>query len=178
VSSNGLSITDSALLISVVSYAFVLLAGYRIMLLLFGELEAFGALAAVGPVRTPARLSDSAFSDPPGLAILLTAFWLLARYAKEPEKRARLAFMAGWAAGIGVATRYALASLVVIGALLYSFARPTGSATPCSFSYPPASSHSGRVAQPQHPAWLGVAPLPALEIQPLEECPRLQWRLP
>jgi len=58
------------------------------------------------------------------LAILLTAFWLLARYAKEPEKRARLAFMAGWAAGIGVATRYALASLVVIGAL-FIFLRAT-----------------------------------------------------
>jgi hypothetical protein len=70
VSQTGLSITDSALLISVVSYAFVLLAGYRIMLLLFGELEAFGALLLLALYAPLRDFSDSAFSDPPGLAIL------------------------------------------------------------------------------------------------------------
>src|SRR3954463_16579011 len=44
VSQTGLPITDSALLISVVSYAFALVAGYRAVLLLFGETEALGAL--------------------------------------------------------------------------------------------------------------------------------------
>jgi Dolichyl-phosphate-mannose-protein mannosyltransferase len=117
VSQTGLSITDSALLISVVSYAFALLAGYRVILLLFGETEALGALlllAAYAPLR---NFSDSAFSDPPGIAMLFSTFWLLARYAKEPEKRARQAFLAGCIAGVGVATRYALAPLVAIGAL-------------------------------------------------------------
>jgi len=117
VSRAGLSITDSALLISVFSYAFVLLAGYRLVLLLFGEREAFGALLLLALYAPLRDFSHSAFSDPPGLAILFTAFWLLARYAAEPEKRARLAFLAGSAAGIAVATRYALAPLVVIGAL-------------------------------------------------------------
>jgi hypothetical protein len=117
VSQTGLSITDSALLISVVSYAFALVAGYRAVLLLFGETEALGALVLLALYAPLRNFSDSAFSDPPGIAILLTAFWVLGRYAREPDERARLAFLAGWIAAIGVATRYALAPLVAIGAL-------------------------------------------------------------
>ncbi len=116
-SQTGLSITDSALLISIISYAFVLLAGYRLVLLLYGEREAVGALLLLALYAPLRDFSDSAFSDPPGLAILFAALWLLARYAVEPQKRARLAFLAGSAAGIAVATRYALAPLVFIGAL-------------------------------------------------------------
>ena len=124
VSQTGLSITDSALLISVVSYAFALLAGYRAVLLLFGEAEALAALLLLALYAPLRNFSDSAFSDLPGTAILLSAFWVLARYAREPEKRARLAFLAGWVTAVGVGTRYALAPLVAIGAL-FVFIRAT-----------------------------------------------------
>jgi hypothetical protein len=121
VSQTGLSTTDSALLISVVSYAFALVAGYRAVLLLFGATEALGALVLLALYAPLRNFSDSAFSDPPGIAILLSAFWVLGRYAREPDKRVRLAFLAGWIAAIGVATRYALAPLVAIGALFVFF---------------------------------------------------------
>jgi Dolichyl-phosphate-mannose-protein mannosyltransferase len=124
VSQTGLSITDSALLISVVSYAFALLAGYRAVLLLFGETEALGALLLLALYAPLRNFSDSAFSDLPGIAVLLSAFWALARYAHEPDKRARLALLAGWIAAVGVGTRYALAPLVAIGGL-FVFIRAT-----------------------------------------------------
>jgi len=124
VSQTGLSITDSALLISVVSYAFALVAGYRAVLLLFGETEALAALLLLALYAPLRNFSDSAFSDPPGIAILLSTFWVLARYVHEPERRAQLAFLAGWIAAVGVGTRYALAPLVAIGGL-FVFIRAT-----------------------------------------------------
>lgn len=124
VSQIGLSFTDAALLISVVSYGVALLAGYRAVLLLFGATEALGAvllLASYAPLRD---FSDSAFSDPPGTALMLMAFWVLARYANGSGRRAHLALLAGWIAALGVATRYALAPLVAIAGL-FVFIRAT-----------------------------------------------------
>jgi hypothetical protein len=124
VSQAGLSLTDSALLISVVSYALALVAGYRAVLLLFGETEALGALlllAAYSPLRD---FSDSAFSDPPGIALMLAAFWVLAHYSNRPRRRAHLALLAGWIAACGVATRYALAPLLAVAGL-FVFVRAT-----------------------------------------------------
>jgi hypothetical protein len=124
VSQAGLSVTDSALLISVVSYALALVAAYRAVLLLFGATEALGALLLLASFAPLRDFSDSAFSDPPAIALMLVAFWVLARYANGPGKRAHLALLAGWIAAFGVATRYALAPLVVIAGL-FVFSRAT-----------------------------------------------------
>lgn len=124
VSQSGLSLTDSALVISVVSYALALVAGYRAVLLLFGATEALGAailLASYSPLRD---FSDSAFSDPPAVALMLTAFWVLAHYSNRPRRRAHLASLAGWIGALGVATRYALAPLPAIAGL-FVFIRAT-----------------------------------------------------
>jgi len=51
-----------------------------------------------------------------------------------------------------------LASVVVIGALfIFPFRATNRNPRRVLFSYPRLHRHSGRVAQPQHPAWLGVA---------------------
>jgi hypothetical protein len=124
VSQTGLSLADSALLIAVVSYALALVAAYRAVLLLFGRTEALGAvllLASYAPLRD---FSASAFSDPPGIALLLTAFWVLAHYSNRPRKRAHLALLGGWIAASAVATRYALAPALAIAGL-FVFIRAT-----------------------------------------------------
>jgi Dolichyl-phosphate-mannose-protein mannosyltransferase len=115
-SHTGLSITDAALVISGVCYGFTLLASYFIAARLFGRREALATvllLALYAPLRD---FSRSAFSDPLGLALMLGAYWLLASYGASQPKRPALAAVAGLVAATAVATRYALAPLVVVGA--------------------------------------------------------------
>jgi hypothetical protein len=112
----GLPATDAGVLISVVCYGFILLAAYAIAARLFGAPEALAAvllLALFAPLRD---FSQSAFSEPAGLALMFASFWLLAAYAGAAANRARLAALAGLAAGTAVGTRYALAPLVIVGA--------------------------------------------------------------
>jgi len=116
VSRAGLSTTEAGVLISVLCYGFVLVAGYQIAGHFFGEREALAAttlLALFAPLR---EFSQSAFSEPMGLALAFGAFWLLALHADAPAGNARLAVFAGLVAGVACATRYALAPLIAAGA--------------------------------------------------------------
>jgi len=113
----GLSVTDAALAISVIAYGLVLLGTYFIAARLFGRPEGLAAvllLALYAPLRD---FSDSAFSESMGLALMFACVGLLTRYAATPGGRQPLLpILAGCLAASAVATRYALAPLVIAGA--------------------------------------------------------------
>jgi hypothetical protein len=110
-------VTDVALFISVAGYAFVLLAGYGIARRLFGRREALATVLLLSLYAPLREFCQSAFSEPMALVFLFTSLWLLAVYAGGPARRWWLVPLAGLIAATAVATRYALAPLVVIGAL-------------------------------------------------------------
>jgi hypothetical protein len=112
----ALPVADAAVLISVLCYALVLSAGYVIAMRLFGSREALATvllLALYAPLR---EFCQSAFSEPVALVLMFASFWLLLAYAAAPASRTHLAALAGLAAAAAVATRYALAPLVIVGA--------------------------------------------------------------
>jgi Dolichyl-phosphate-mannose-protein mannosyltransferase len=111
-----LPVTDVALFVSVLCYGFVLLAGYAIARRLFGVREALATVLLLSLYAPLREFSRSAFSEPVALAFMLTSLWLLVVYAAAPARRTSLAALAGLIAATAVATRYALAPLVVVGA--------------------------------------------------------------
>lgn len=112
---SGVPCADAALLVSVVGYAIVLWLGYRLARETFGERAALLASALL-LVYAPLRMACySAWSEALGVALLLACLGLLARGQRVGASRS-MVVLAGLAAGLACATRFALGMLLPIGA--------------------------------------------------------------
>jgi Dolichyl-phosphate-mannose-protein mannosyltransferase len=110
----GLSAPKAALLVSSLGTAAVFLLAYLLAVTLYNQnvgLVAVSSLLFYYPWR---RVTIYAWSEPIGIALSLLSLW----FAIRRVARTRLdIFLAGFAAGLAFATRYALLPLVCVGAI-------------------------------------------------------------
>lgn len=115
----------AALLLSALSYGFVLLLAVLLARKVFDERVARLSLALLlvyAPLRSVSR---TAFSESTGLAFLLLTFLLLVESGGEKRRSGWWSVAAGVAAGSAFATRYALVLAVAVGAVfLWLRSRP------------------------------------------------------
>lgn len=114
----GLSLADAALLVPILSYAAILLLTWLLVRDLFDSGTALIATACL-LIYAPLRfVSSYAWSEAPAIALAWLALWLLARTRHTLRQRYLLPVLAGLAAGLAFATRYAFLPLFVLGILL------------------------------------------------------------
>jgi 4-amino-4-deoxy-L-arabinose transferase-like glycosyltransferase len=114
------SFTDAALLVSGLSLAAAVCAGFLLTRELYDEPTAWLAAAALAVAPHLAYVSRWAWSEALGITLVLLTLWLLAWLGKAavPRTAAWLALAAGLSAGLAFATRYAFVILAALGIIM------------------------------------------------------------
>ncbi|MBN1582009.1 MAG: glycosyltransferase family 39 protein [Anaerolineae bacterium] len=114
----GVPLADAALLVSALSYGLVLLLAYLLSRELYDEHTALAATACLLLYFPLHFVSTYAWSEPVAIAFMLLSFWLLSRSRRTQRERALVPLLAGLAAGLAFATRYAFLPVFFLGVLL------------------------------------------------------------
>ncbi len=115
----GLSPTNAALLIPVISYGLILSATYLLTRTFYDDRFAPAAAVCLLLFYPLRKICSYAWSEAASIAFLTISFWLCAYIGTGPESTPWLLLVAGVAIGLAFAIRYALLPAFFLGILFF-----------------------------------------------------------
>src|SRR5258708_7265153 len=115
----GISPTNSALLIPVLSYGLILLATYLLTRTLYDDRFALAAAVCLLFFYPLRKICSYAWSEAASIAFLTVSFWLCAYISMDAGSLPWLLFVAGVTIGLAFAIRYALLPAFFLGILFF-----------------------------------------------------------